>query len=160
MADLPKKLTKSEILSALKADMKSADTLRLEVESKVEQWKKEYDGKPYGNEEKGKSAIVSRDIKRQDEWQHASVKDPFVSNRDIIKCEPVTFEDRKAAEQNELVLNYQFTRQFPRYRFMTDIIKLFYKEGTVVVKTSNPDSFSRAIPLSCKPSAIKIFIVK
>lgn len=136
MNDLPKKLTKQEILKALKADMKAADTLRLEVETKVEKWKNEYDGKPYGNEEKGKSAIVSRDIKRQDEWQHASVKDPFVSSRDIIKCEPVTFEDRKAAEQNELILNYQFTRQFPRYKFMTDVVKLFYKEGTVVVKTS------------------------
>lgn len=135
MKDLPKKLTQAEVLSALKADMKSADTLRLEMETRVEQWKAEYDGEPYGNEEKGKSSLVSRDIKRQDEWQHASVKDPFVSNQDMIRCNPVTFEDRLAAEQNELILNYQFTRQFNRYRFMTDVIKLFYKEGTVVVKT-------------------------
>jgi hypothetical protein len=136
MKDLPKKLTKSEILSALKADMKSADTLRTTMETKVEGWKGEYDGKPYGNEEKGKSSLVSRDIKRQDEWQHASIKDPFVSSTDIIKCAPITFEDRKAAEQNQLILNFQFCRQFPRYQFMTDVIKLFYKEGTVVVKTS------------------------
>jgi hypothetical protein len=85
MKDLPKKLTKSEILSALKADMKSADTLRTTMETKVEGWKGEYDGKPYGNEEKGKSSLVSRDIKRQDEWQHASIKDPFVSSTDIAR---------------------------------------------------------------------------
>lgn len=136
MTEQPKKLTKAEILSALKADMKAADSLRLDIVTSVEKWRREYDGKPYGNEQKGKSEFVSRDIKRQDEWQHASVKDPFVSTPDIIKCHPITFEDVKAAEQNELVLNYQFTRQFNRYRFMTDIIKLFYKEGTVVVKTS------------------------
>ena len=136
MKDLPQKLKKSEILSALKADMKSADTLRLMMEGKVAKWKSEYDGEPYGNEQKGKSTLVSRDIKRQDEWQHASVKDPFVSSGDVIRCSPVTFEDRKAAEQNQLILNYQFCRQFPRYRFMTDILKLFYKEGTVVVKSS------------------------
>ena len=136
MKDLPKKLTKPEILSALKADMRAADTLRQNMETRVDKWRAEYDGEPYGNEEKGKSSLVSRDIKRQDEWQHASVKDPFVSSNDMIRCSPVTFEDRAAAEQTQLMLNYQFCRQFPRYRFMTDIIKLFYKEGTVVVKTS------------------------
>lgn len=136
MKDLPQKLKKSDVLSALKADLKSADTLRLQMEGKVDKWKAEYDGEPYGNEQKGKSSLVSRDIKRQDEWQHASVKDPFVSSNDVIRCSPITHEDRKAAEQNQLVLNYQFCRLFPRYRFMTDVVKLFYKEGTVVVKSS------------------------
>ena len=97
--DQPKKLSKADILKAFKADMTSADSLRLEAVDKVETWRKEYHGEPYGNEQSGKSKIVSRDIKRQDEWQHASVKDPFVSDTDIIKCTPVTFEDRKAAEQ-------------------------------------------------------------
>lgn len=131
----PKKLSKSDLLKAFKEDLRSADSLRLETVAKVEGWRKEYEGAAYGNEQAGKSAIVSRDIKRQDEWQHASVKDPFVSDQDIVKCSPVTFEDRDASEQNELVLNYQFTRQFNRYKFMTDVLKLFYKEGTVVVKT-------------------------
>lgn len=130
-----RKPSKTKILKDLKADMKSADTLRLEMVSCIDQWQLEYQGKPYGNEQKGKSEIVSRDIKRQDEWQHASVKDPFVSDSDIVKCRPVTAEDRAAAEQNELVLNYQFCRKFNRYKFMTDVIKLHYAEGTVVVKT-------------------------
>lgn len=130
-----KRLSKKDLLTAFKADMQAADNLRIEQVAKVEQWRKEYNGEKYGNEQKGKSELVSRDIKRQDEWQHASVKDPFVADVDIVKCSPVTFEDRQSAEQNELVLNYQFARQFPRYRFMTDVIKLFYKEGTVVVKT-------------------------
>ncbi len=129
-------MKKSDILAAFKADMVAADPLRLEMLSDVEKWRNEYEGKPYGNEEKGKSSFVSRDIKRQDEWQHASIKDPFVSQSDIVTCNPVTFEDRKAATQNQLVLNYQFTRQFNRYAFMTDVIKLHYAEGTVVVKTS------------------------
>ncbi len=134
--DQPKKLSKQELLKAFKEDLRAADSTRLEMVDQVETWKNQYNGEPYGNEEKGKSELVSRDIKRQDEWQHASVKDPFVSDRDIIKCFPITFEDRKAAEQNQLVLNYQFTRQFNRYKFMTDVIKLYYSEGTVVVKTS------------------------
>jgi hypothetical protein len=130
-----KRKTKKQLLTAFKADMKAADTLRLEAVANRDEWRDQYNGEPYGNEQSGKSELVSRDIKRQDEWQHASVKDPFVSDADIIKCKPITFEDKAAADQNELVLNYQFTRQFPRYKFMTDAIKLYYSEGTVVVKT-------------------------
>ena len=129
-------IDKVKVLATLKDDMLSADSLRLETVGKVNTWKKEYNGEPYGNEQTGKSKIVSRDIKRQDEWQHASIKDPFLSSPDIIKCKPVTSEDRKAAEQNELILNHQFTRKFDRYSFITNSIKLLTTEGTLVVKTS------------------------
>jgi hypothetical protein len=129
-------INKQDILKNLKGDMESADNQRLQTVTKVEAWKAEYNGNEYGNEEKGKSRIVSRDIKRQDEWQHASLKDPFLSSPDIIRCIPITAEDRPAAEQNELILNYQFTRKFNRYKFMTDSIKLLTTEGTLVVKTS------------------------
>lgn len=131
-----KKPSKEEVLAFLKSDLKSADTLRMDNEGKVKVWRSQYNGEPYGNEEKGKSTLVSRDIKRQDEWQHASIKDPFVSDTDIIKCNPVTSEDDLSSRQNEIVLNYQFTRRFPRYRFMTNTVKLYYAEGTVIAKTS------------------------
>lgn len=134
MENIQKKLSKADLLAALKKDINAADTLRMNAVKDVERWRQEYNGEPYGNEQKGKSQIISRDIKRQDEWQHASIKDPFVSSSDIIKCSPVTASDRPAAEQNQTVLNYQFTRKFPRYRFLTDVIKLYYSEGTVITK--------------------------
>jgi len=128
-------INKKEILSALKADLKSAELKKRNLDGVRMQWKNEYDGKPYGNEQKGKSEIVSRDIKKQSEWQHASLIDPFVSTPDIIKCSPVTFEDTFAAQQNELVLNTQFCRQFDRFNFMTKALKVCDQEGTVVVQT-------------------------
>jgi hypothetical protein len=129
-------LDKPKVLATLKDDMLSADSLRLDTVSKVETWKKEYNGDLYGNEQDKKSKIVSRDIKRQDEWQHASIKDPFLSSPDIIKCKPVTAEDRLAAQQNELILNHQFTRMFDRYTFITNSTKLLTTEGTLIVKCS------------------------
>ncbi len=90
------KINKSAILSALKADLKSAEMLKREQDAKIAKWNSEYEGKPYGNETKGKSAIVSRDIKKQSEWQHATIVDPFVSTSDIIKAIPITFEDEAA----------------------------------------------------------------
>ena len=128
-------MDKNKILKAFKADLKSAEALRSDLDGKIEVWRSEYDGKPYGNEQKGKSAIVSRDIKKQDEWQHASIIDPFVSTADIIKATPITFEDKKAAVQNELILNTQFCRQFNRYNFMTKAVKILSREGTAVIKT-------------------------
>lgn len=128
-------ITKSALLENLKSDLKAAEIKKRDLDAVRITWQNEYDGKPYGNEQKGKSQIVSRDIRKQDEWQHPSIKDPFVSQSDIIKCSPITFEDRATAEQAELVLNTQFCRQFPRYQFMTKALKVLTREGTCVVQT-------------------------
>lgn len=125
----------STILKALQADLNDAKPLRKEWDEKIAKWKDWYNGEPYGNEKKGKSAVVSRDIKRQNEWQHPSLIDPFVSTPDIIKAKPVTWEDAEAARQNEVVLNTQFCRQFNRYMFMTKVVKVLAQEGTAVVMT-------------------------
>lgn len=129
------KVKKAELLSALKADLKAAEILKREQDTAIYKWRAEYNGEPYGNEQKGKSAIVSRDIKKQSEWQHATIVDPFVSTSDVIKCTPITFEDTQAARQNELLLNTQFCRKFDRYNFMSKAVKVLDQEGTLVVQT-------------------------
>lgn len=128
-------MLKKDLLDAFKADLRAAELLNNELEAKRKVWRSEYDGKPYGNEQTGKSKIVSRDIKKQSSWQHAGIIDPFVSSSDIIKASPVTYEDRASARQNQLLLNTQFTRQFNRYNFMTKAIKVLDIEGTVVIQT-------------------------
>lgn len=129
------KIKKAELLSALKADLKAADLLKRDQDAVIAKWKAEYNGDPYGNEQKGKSAIVSRDIKKQSEWQHATIVDPFVSTSDVIKCIPITWEDDEAARQNELLLNTQFCRKFDRFNFMSKAVKVLDREGTLVVQT-------------------------
>lgn len=129
------KINKAEILNALKADLKASEILKKDQDIKIATWKREYNGEPYGNEVKGKSAIVSRDIKKQSEWQHATIVDPFVSTSDIIKCIPITFEDANAAKQNELLLNTQFCRKFDRFNFISKAVKVLDREGTLVVQT-------------------------
>lgn len=129
------KINKKELLSALKKDLQAASTFREDEDIKIARRVAEYQGKPYGNEQKGKAAIVSLDIKRQSEWAHAALVDPFVGTSDVIKCTPVTWEDREAARQNELLLNTQFCRQFDRYNFMTNAIKVLDMEATCVIQT-------------------------
>lgn len=129
------KINKKELLSALKKDLQAASTFREDEDRKISTRVAEYQGKPYGNEQKGKSAIVSLDIKRQSEWAHAALVDPFVGTSDVIKCTPITWEDKEAARQNELLLNTQFCRQFDRYNFMTTAIKVLDMEATCVIQT-------------------------
>lgn len=128
-------INKREILAAFKADLSAATPLKNQTDAKIKEWRDAYEGRPYGNEAKGKSAIISRDIKRQSEWQHASLVDPFVSTLEIIRCHPITFEDKEAARQNELLLNTQFCRKFDRFNFISNAIKLADIEGTVIVQT-------------------------
>ncbi|RUT50992.1 portal protein [Campylobacter fetus] len=129
------KLNKKEILSALKRDFEAAKKVRSSLDSKISTWKSGYNGEPYGNESKNRSKIVSRDIKKQSEWQHPSLVEPFISTPDIIKANPVTFEDAAIAPSIEILLNTQFCRQFNRYNFINKAIKVLDQEGTVVVRT-------------------------
>ena len=129
------KINKSEILKNLKADMKEAERLQREWFIKREEWSSQTEGAPYGNEVDGKSKIVSKDIKKQREWMIPSITDPFLSTSDVIKCNPVTYEDAKAARQNELLLNTQFCRKFNRYNFIMKATKVLVTEGSVVIQT-------------------------
>ena len=125
----------SEVLAILKSDYSSTQSFKSEIDSKRETWVKEYNAEPYGNEKKGRSTIVSQDIRKQNEWQFPSLMEPFVSSPTIVQATPVTYEDEPGAKQAELLLNYQFTRGFKRYFFMSQLIKVFQREGTAVIRT-------------------------
>lgn len=128
-------INEARLLSNLKADFTASKLLRNELDQKIARWKSEYNAEPYGNEVNGRSKLVSRDIKKQSEWQHAALIEPFVSTPDIIKANPVTSEDAEIAPKIEVLLNTQFCRQFSRYNFMTKALKVLDQEGTVVIRT-------------------------
>ena len=125
----------NEILQILKADFRSTESFKAEIDVKRMTWVKEYNGEAYGNEQAGRSTIVSQDIRKQNEWQFPSLMDPFVSSPTIVRARPVTYEDKAGSEQAEHLLNYQFCRNFRRYHFMSNLIKVFQREGTAVIRT-------------------------
>ena len=128
-------VNKSEILRTLKADFEASKRLKERNDIKINTWKREYNGELYGNEKKNRSKFVYRLIKKQSEWQHAGLVDPFVSTPDIIKAKPVTWEDKEVSPKIEILLNTQFCRQFDRFNFMNKAIKVLDQEGTVVIRT-------------------------
>ena len=134
MSEETKKLNKAQLLKAFQADLKASEQFRKDQDGKIATYKKEYRGEAYGNERKGRSRIVSKDIRKQDEWLHPSLLDPFVSTQDIVKVSPITAEDTDSARQSEMLLNHQFCRQFDRYNFMSKALKVLSQEGTLVVQ--------------------------
>ena len=118
MMDNKPKFNKDQLLRDLKSDYKATQPGHNDWVAKRDEYISESYGRAYGNETKGSSQIVSKDIKRQLEWLIPSITDPFLSTPDVIKCNPITYEDVQAARQNELLLNTQFTRRFDRYNFI------------------------------------------
>jgi hypothetical protein len=82
----------------------------------------------------GKSQIVPKLIRKQAEWRYSALTEPFLSTDDIFNVDPVTFEDKEGAVQNELVLNNQFNTKLDKIQFIDEYVRTAVDEGTVVVR--------------------------
>lgn len=82
----------------------------------------------------GHSEIVPKLIRKQAEWRYAALSEPFLSTDDVFNVSPVTYEDREAAVQNQLVLNHQFNNKIQKVTFIDEYVRTAVDEGTVVVR--------------------------
>jgi len=87
------------------------------------------------NTPKGRSKHVPKLIRKQAEWRYPALSEPFLSSPDIFDVQPISWEDRKAAQQNSLVLNNQFNTKIKRTRFIDEYVRTCVDEGTVIVFT-------------------------
>lgn len=87
------------------------------------------------NAPKGSSQIVPKLIRKQAEWRYPALSEPFLSTDDVFNVRPVTWEDREAAKQNELVLNHQFNTQIDKIHFIDEFVRAAVDEGTVIIRT-------------------------
>lgn len=86
------------------------------------------------NTPKGNSSIVPKLIRKQAEWRYAALSEPFLSTEDLFNVRPVTWEDRQASKQNELILNHQFNSYIDKNRFIDEYVRAAVDEGTVLVR--------------------------
>lgn len=91
-------------------------------------------GKAKVNAGKGNSSVVPKLIRKQAEWRYAALSEPFLSTSDVFNVKPVTWEDREAAIQNQLVLNNQFNTKIDKVTFIDTFVRTAVDEGTVVVR--------------------------
>jgi hypothetical protein len=123
-------------LQNLKQDLLDAQSVHDAQETKIGEWLDNLNvtGKAKIQTAKGNSAIVPKLIRKQAEWRYASLSEPFLSTDDIFNVKPVTWEDRNAAVQNQLVLNHQFNAAIDKVRFIDEYVRAAVDEGTVIVR--------------------------
>jgi hypothetical protein len=123
-------------LKDLKQDLLDAQPVHDAQESKITEWLDNLNvtGKAKIQTPKGNSAIVPKLIRKQAEWRYASLSEPFLSTDEIFNVRPVTWEDRDAAKQNELVLNHQFNTAVDKVKFVDEYVRAAVDEGTVIVR--------------------------
>ena len=74
-------------------------------------------------------------IRKQAEWRYPALTEPFLSTDELFQVSPVSWEDRDAAIQNEMVLNYQFNTKIDKVRFIDEYVRAAVNEGTAIIRT-------------------------
>jgi hypothetical protein len=120
----------------LKQDLEYAKPIHDAQVQKIQGWldNLNVEGKAKVDAPKGNSKIVPKLIRKQAEWRYAALSEPFLSTADVFNVKPVSWEDRKAASQNQLVLNHQFNTRINKQRFIDEYVRAAVDEGTVAVK--------------------------
>jgi hypothetical protein len=137
----PKKLQPSwgmaPKVSELKADALGAKTSGDAHRASIDNWLSKLKGEDpvAAANGAGKSKFVSKLIRKQAEWRYTGLSEPFLSNgSDLFDVNPVTFEDKKAAEQNGLVINNQFSTVIKKVKLVDALSRVLVNEGTGILK--------------------------
>ena len=82
----------------------------------------------------GRSSVQPKLVRKQAEWRYSALTEPFLSSEKLFQVIPVTFEDKKGAVQNELVLNWQFRTKIDKIKFVDDYVRAVVDEGTCICR--------------------------
>lgn len=94
-----------------------------------------YFGEPLGNEQRGKSQVVTRDVQETVDWIMPSMMKVFYNGGQVVKFNPSTAEDAPFAEQETEYVNYLFNRKNKGFEICHDWFQdaLMMKNGITKV---------------------------
>ena len=120
----------------LKQDYSDAKPSHSAQITKINEWLDNLNvtGKAKVKSPEGNSKIVPKLIRKQAEWRYAALSEPFLSTDDLFNVSPVTWEDRDAARQNQLLLNNQINTKIDKVAFIDEYVRTAVDEGTVIVQ--------------------------
>ena len=121
-------------ISDLQSDLESAESIHKDHVAKTEKWLNKLAGKLDVKPIKGRSKVQPKLIRKQAEWRYASLEEPFLSTDDLFDIDPRTGEDYEAAEDNQILLNYQFNTKIDKVAFINEYVRTCTDEGTVIVQ--------------------------
>ena len=131
---MAKKMTQEELRQHLEQEINASLG---HSESKLTQQRTDamdrYYGKKYGNEQEGRSQIVTRDVADVIEWIMPSLMKIFTGGDKVVQFEPQGPEDVQMAKQATDYVNYVIMRQNPGFSILYSWFKdaLLQKNGIV-----------------------------
>lgn len=128
------RMSEKDLNSLLDAQIKDAvGFLNTELSKEREEATKYYLGRPFGNEQEGRSQYVSRDVQDTIEWIMPQLVEIFLGAERSVEFEPSGDEDVEGANNETDYTNYVIHRQNEGFGVIHDFIKdgLMLKTGVV-----------------------------
>ena len=135
--DEESKLTKwvnEPSVTDLEADLLAAKPIHQTHVTNTQKWLSKLAGELHIKPPVGRSHVQPKLIRKQAEWRYASLEEPFLSTADLFDIDPVTEEDYDAAEENQILINYQFNTKLDKVGFINEYVRTAVDEGTVFVQ--------------------------
>lgn len=124
----------------LKHDLQIAQPAHEVAVAKIMQWRKlraaESPVKPDANGKlpKNRSTVQPKLVRRNNEWRYAPLSEPFLSAENVFKISGRTWEDKKSASQNALLINWQVQTKLNWTAFIDAYVRAAVDDGTVIVR--------------------------
>ncbi|MCC6779908.1 MAG: hypothetical protein IT537_25295 [Hyphomicrobiales bacterium] len=94
-----------------------------------------YLGKPYGDEEEGRSNAVSMDVAEVVDWALPDLLEPFISGDRVVEFEPSTQADEAWCDQASDLANHAFFRDNAGLIVLHDAVKTALIQKIGIIKT-------------------------
>lgn len=132
LTEWPKEPTVMTLKEDLEASKPSHDAQLAQINDWIAL--RDVTGKERPPKRKGRSSVQPRLVRRQAEWRYSALAEPFLSSENLFDIKGTTFEDVKAAEQNSILLNWQFRTKIDREAFIDEYVRTATDEGTCIVR--------------------------
>ena len=135
-----KPLTELEVGSIVSSEIKaSLGYIGSDITEQRQKSLEYYFGEPFGNEQEGRSQVVSTDVSDVIESILPTLLRTFAASDEIVKCEPVTAEDEEVAKQASDYLNYIFNKDNDGFITLYTLFKdaLIQKNGVAKIYWDN-----------------------
>lgn len=94
-----------------------------------------YNGKPFGDEEEGRSQLITRDVAEVVDYMVVSIMRTIVSGDRVVEFKARRPEQEDMADDATELVQWQFMRDQPGYQILHDFLKAGLLEKSGVVKT-------------------------
>ena len=143
---MKKEKTEREILSILNREIRaSSGYIGGEIVSRRKRSLEYYLGKPFGNEQEGRSQVISTDVSDTVESLMPSLMKIFTAGDNVFHCEPVGPEDEKVAKQASDYINHVFYKENRGFTALYTAFKdaLIQKNGILKIYWDDSEKTTR-----------------